>query len=287
MTRDSILAARHLAMEESLYQHAIQTHPVNIQIGEIKEPKVEFYAGDNNYDEWDLKWMGLDPQRQKSGLICVIPVVGSLAPSWNYNGTNTQWLSRQIEIALGNDLVSGIVLNGMSGGGTVAGTLTAAESVRKGQILKPITGFVTGMVASAAYWIFSQTQEIYLESAVSTAVGSLGIMGVFASEAEHLKNDGIDVRVLRSKGSEDKNVLHPAEPINEEALKEEQKVIDAMRVEFLNSVMAARPQITKDPGGKLYYGKEAIKMGLADGVASLQDVIKRTDYLARKRIAIS
>lgn len=287
MTRESILASKYLAMEENLYGVAMKTQPVTINVGEIKEPRVEFVAGDNNYDEWDLKWLGLDPQRQKSGLICVIPVVGSLAPFYNWNGTNTEWLSRQIEIALGNDLVSAIVLKGFSGGGTVAGTLAVAEVVKKAQLTKPIISYVTGMAASAAYWILSQTQEIYLESAVSSAVGSIGVMGVYVSQAKQLENEGLDVRVLRSKGSEDKNALHPAEPINEEALKEEQKVIDAMRVEFLNSVMAARPQISKDPGGKLYYGKEAIKMGLADGVASLQDVIKRTDYLARKRIAIS
>lgn len=286
MNREQLIAAQHLALEESAYQLAINSHAVTVFTGEIKEPKVEFYAGDNNYDEWDLKWLGLDPQRQKSGLIAVIPVQGSLAPFWNYGGTNTEWLGRQIEIALGNDLVSGIVLKVYSGGGTVAGTLTVVNIIAQAKTQKPIVSYVTGLGASAAYWIASQTEEIYLESPISTAVGSIGIMGVYVSEAEKLKNDKLDVRVLRSKGAEDKYILHPADPINEAALAEEQKIIDAMRVEFLDSVKAARPQIFQDPGGKLYYGKDAINAGLADGVGSLADVVKRADYLARTRLII-
>ena len=287
MNREHLLAARHLAMEECAFQNAFTNLPsVHVYLGKQDEPKVEFVAATNTYSEWELNWLGIDTERQKSGLVAIIPVQGALAPFWSYGGTNTEWLSRQIEICLGNDAISAIVLKGMSGGGTVAGTLSVAETVRKAQDLKPILGYVNGMAASAAYWIFSQTREIYLESAVSTALGSIGVLGVFVSEAKRLEQEGYDIRLLRSKGSEDKSLLHPAEPINEDALKEEQRIIDAMRVEFLSHVQANRPKITQDPGGKLYYGKDAIRIGMADGVGSLYDTIKRADYLARKQMSL-
>lgn len=285
MTREHLLAAKHLAMEEYAYQCAIQSHLINVHVGEIKEPKVEYVSAENSYTEWELQWFGIDTQKQKSGLIAVIPVQGSLAPFWTWGGTNTEWLSRQVEICIGNPLVSGIVLKGMTGGGTVAGTMAAAETVKAANKQKPILGYVTGMVASAGLWLFSPCREIYLESGVSSAIGSLGVISVYVSQHEQLKNEGLDVRVLRSKGSEDKNLLHPADPINEDALAEEQKIIDAMRGEFLSAVKAARPQIVNDPGGKLYYGRDAIRAGLADGIASLSDTIKRADYLARKMIS--
>lgn len=283
MNRESLLAARYLAMEQGAIEVALQTSSVNIQLAQVEEPKIEFIAAENTYTEWELRWMGIDTTKMKSGLVAVIPVKGSLSTDWEWRGTNTEWLSRQIEICVGNPLVSSIVLRGNSGGGTVTGTAATAEVVKAANAQKPVVGSVVGMVASAAYWIHSQTAEIYLESAVSSAVGSIGVIGVYVSHAKQLEKEGIDVRVLRSKGSEDKNLLHPAEPINEEALADEQKIIDAMRKEFWSAVQAGRPQITQDPGGKLYYGRDAVRLGLANEVASLSDVIKRADILARRR----
>lgn len=283
MTRERLLAERHLAMEDAHANAILNTQTIQFNFAKIEEPKVEFVAAENAYSEWELNWMGIGTNQTKSGLIAVLPVQGSLAPDWNYGGTSTEWLAKQLDICVGNPLVKGIVLAGDSGGGTVNGTALAANAVKEANAQKPVVGYVKGMVASAAYWIFSQTSEIYLSSATSSAVGSIGVMGVYMSQAEALQKAGMDVRVLRSKGSEDKYALHPAEPINEDALTEEQKIIDAMRVEFFNAVKAGRPQITSDPGGKLYYGRDAIKAGLANEVGTLTDVIKRADVLARKR----
>lgn len=284
MTRESILAYRHLALEECAFQVALKTPAISIQLGKVEEPKVEFVAAENTYSPWELSYyFGIETEKAKTGIVAIIPVKGTLAPEWTWAGTNTEWLSQQINVAIGNPSVCAIVLKGMSGGGTVAGTIAAAQTVKAANAIKPVLGWVSGMVASAAYWIFSQTQEIYLESAVSSAVGSLGVMAVYVSQYEQLKNEGLDVRVLRSEGAEDKYLLHPAEPINESALEEEQKVLNSMRGEFLKAVKDGRPQLTTDPGGKLYYGREAVRMGLADEVASMNDVIKRADYLARKR----
>ncbi|MBB3842220.1 protease-4 [Runella defluvii] len=283
MTRERLLAERHLAMEDAHANAILNSQTVNFNFAKIEEPKVEFFAAENTYSEWELNWMGIGTNQVKSGLVAVLPVRGSLSPDWSWGGTNTEWLARQLDICVGNPLVSAIVLAGDSGGGTVNGTALAANAVKDANAEKPVLGYVKGLVASAAYWIFSQTSEIYLSSGVSSAVGSIGVMGVYISQAEALQKAGMDVRVLRSKGAEDKFALHPAEKINEDALAEEQKIIDAMRVEFWNAVQAGRPQITSDPGGKLYYGREAIKAGLANEVGTLTDVIKRADYLARKR----
>ena len=286
MTREQLLNYRHWAMDDFTFQQAMKAPIVNVNVGEMKEPKVEFVAGTNNYSPVELSWLGISTNQEKSGLVAVIPVQGSLSPFWSWGGTNTEWLSRQIDICLGNDAVSCIVLKVMSGGGTVAGTLAVAGTVAMANSKKPVLSYVTGLAASAAYWIAAQSSEIFLESAVSSAVGSIGVMAVYMSEAKHNEQEGYDYRVLRSKGSEDKNLFHPAEPINEEAMKEEQGVLDAMRIEFLSSVQASRPQVG-DPGGKLYYGKNAIRIGLADSIGSLSDTIKRADYLARKRTSLS
>lgn len=284
MTREHLLNFRHLAMDDYTFQQVMVTPPmVNVNVGEIKEPKIEFIAGTNNYSPVELSWLGIGTDQQKSGLIAMIPVRGSLSPFWTYGGTNTEWLSRQIDICLGNDAVSSIVLNIMSGGGTVSGTLAAADTIAKANQQKPVLTYVSGLAASAAYWLASQSSEIFLESPTSTAVGSIGVMAVYVSEAQKNQQEGYDYRVLRSKGGEDKYLFHPAEPINEEAMKEEQAVLDAMRVEFLSSVQKNRPQLASDPGAKLFYGKEAVRKGLADSIGSLSDTVKRADYLARKR----
>ncbi|MCP1384460.1 S49 family peptidase [Runella salmonicolor] len=283
----NLLHHHFFAMEKAAYYAALQA-PIHLHLGAMELPKVEMVAAENSYSSWEMQYyFGIKTDKQKSGLVAIIPVKGVLAPEWSWGGTNTEWLSQQIAIAIGNEAVSAIVLTGNSGGGAVTGTMAWANSIATAKNQKPIVGHVQGMVASAAYWGFSACNEIFLESATTSAVGSIGVMSVYTSYAKQLEKEGIDVRVLRSKGAEDKALLHPAEALNEDALKEEQKLIDAMRVEFLGAVQSFRPQIINDPGGKLYYGRDAIRAGLADNVGTRSDAIKRADYLARKAMSLT
>ncbi|TAF48662.1 MAG: hypothetical protein EAZ63_03680 [Runella slithyformis] len=283
MNRSAILEHRHWAMEAAAFEAMLAENSVNVYAGKIEPPTVQMMSIENRFDRKDLGWMGIETIEGKAGLVAVIPVQGMLSSYWSWGGTNTSWLATQVEIATGNKAVIATILAGSTPGGPVGGIHSVGATIAECNAEKPVLTYVKGQWASAGLWLSCASSEVWLESAKSSGIGSLGVMSAIYSEHEGLKQKGIDVRVLRSKGAEDKYLTHPAEPINEMGVAEEQRVIDMMREEFLDMAMTGRKQLTTDPGGKMYWGKDGIKVGLADNVGSMNDVIKRAAYLGAKR----
>lgn len=271
---------------ELLALHEGYLHLMSEKKTEKKEPpKMEFVAGINLYTKNELKWyFGIDSAEAQDGkLVAIISVNGVLAPNWNYNGTNTNWLQQQLKIASENPQVHAIVLNINSPGGAVTNTRATAEFIKQVSIKMPVLAFTQSMAASSAYWLFSHCEECFLEDKTYSAVGSIGVMAVLYSQDEFNKKNGFEFRIIRSKGSEDKALGHAMEPINETAVSEMQVLADKLRVEFLNAVISQRPNVDPGISGKMYYGKDAITAGLADSIGDLTAVLKRADFLARKR----
>ena len=271
---------------ELLALHEGYAHLMSEKKTEKKEPpKTDFVAGINLYTKTELKWyFGIDSAETTDGkLVAIITVNGVLAPNWNYQGTNTNWLQQQLKIASENPLVHAIVLNINSPGGAVANTQATAQVIKQVSAKMPVISFTDTMAASAAYWLYSHADECFIANKVYSGVGSIGVMTLMYSQDEYNKKNGFDFRVLRSKGSEDKALGHYMEPINEDAVTEMQSLIDKLRLEFLSAVLAVRPNVNAAITGKMYYGKDAITAGLADTVGDLTAALKRADYLARKR----
>lgn len=252
---------------------------------EQKTPVVEFVAGINLYTKNELRWyFGIDSVEASDGkLVAIIPVQGVLSPTWNYNGTNTDWLQQQLKVASENPAVHAILLKIDSPGGAVANTQATAQAIKQVSSKMPVIGFTQSMAASSAYWLFSHSDECFLENKVYSGVGSIGVMATLFSQSGYNEKNGYDFRVIRSKGSEDKNLGNPMEPIHDAAVQEAQDLADKLRVEFLSAVLSVRPKVDPAISGKMYYGKDAISAGLADTVGDLNAALKRADYLARKR----
>jgi ClpP class serine protease len=243
-----------------------------------KLPRVNMINAVNYYTPKELGYMGIATAETKTGLVAVIPVSGILTPDWEYyDGTSTKWLINAIKIADENTNIKAIVLNTDSPGGTVAGTESFAKAVA--DCVKPIIGFAESQAASAAYWAISQCDELWIGNNKITGLGSIGTIWEYRSYAESFKMAGIDVKVLRNPN--DKALGHMAEPINEDVVKEMEGLMSVMTETFLGAVQKARPAVKADIGGKMYYGQNTIKMGLADRVGSLTDVVKRADYLGK------
>lgn len=245
-----------------------------------EEPKIELVAAENYYTPNDLAWMGIGTQKTSKGLVAVIPIDGVMMPRWSWEGCDTSWVAKQIQIADDNAAVSAIVLKMNTPGGAVNGTAKLAQAVL--DCKKPTVGYGEYQVASAGLWVFSQCKETWIDKSNATGVGSLGVMTSLMSIFEKLKKEGIEWVTLRSKGSEDKALGQISEPISQEAIDEAQKIIDIMKVEFLSAVRAKRSGVSEKISAKMFYGKEAISAGFVDARGTLGDAIKRADYLASK-----
>lgn len=279
-----LLGSGHLAIEERHFLDFWNRYTAGNELSARQTTKqpVEMIASAsiNNYTARELSWMGIDTAEGKDGLVAVISLRGATQRYGDYYDNGTEWVSRQIAICNGNPLVNAMLYRVDSPGGQLNGSQVLANDIANSE--KPIVGFGQNMVASAALWGFSQCAECYIESDI-TAIGSIGTMAVYKESSEAITKAGEKYVILRSAGAEDKNALNGIEPFEGEyqqkALQQEQRVLDESRKVFLKQVQQKRTAMTQDPKGALYYGKDAVKMGLVDGIVAFADALKRADVL--------
>jgi protease-4 len=179
-----------------------------------------------------------------------------------------------------SDKVKGVILNIDSPGGQVDGTATFAGTIREVNLLKPVFGIVqNGMAASAAMWIGSACQELYVTQVTDT-VGSIGAYCTIYDFAEYLKANGVQIHDIYAPQSVDKNKNY------KEAIKGDYSMIEAdlkfIVDHFVKAVKSNRgPRLNttnENPfTGKMYKAADALKVGLIDGIKSLGAVVARME----------
>jgi ClpP class serine protease len=229
-----------------------------------------------------LGWLGIDIETVKDKKIAINEING-ISSRGRYSDTDTERISTQILLADGNDFVAAHVLKISSPGGDVNGIFPLANVIAN--LKKPIVAHVSYMAASCQALTASQCTEVYLEDAV-TSIGSLGIMSVIQSEFDHLEKEGVATLIMTSAGAENKSIFHPARKLDENdpaiaaAIAKKQKALNLMSTQMWAMVQKKRPQIKSDIGVEMFFGKDAIKVGLADRIGSLDAAVARAAYLS-------
>ncbi len=102
------------------------------------------------------------------------------------------------------------------------------------------------------------------------------------------EEEGIDVAIIRSDISPDKNIGHPYEPMDDEAKKYLQERVDRIAQVFISDVCAGRgctPEHAKENFGKgrMLDCNQAMDVGLIDEVGTLASVLTEQTSSTRKR----
>lgn len=185
-----------------------------------------------------------------------------------------------------SERVKGILLNIDSGGGMVDGTGLFSDTIREVIKVKPVLSVIQdGMAGSAAEWIASSTQETYVTRS-TCQVGSIGAYCTIYDFAGWFEDNGIKVHEIYAPQSIDKNKDY------KDAIKGDYSLIESelkFTVEdFVSAVKKGRGARLKSAGdepftGKMYYGAQALKLGLIDGIKPFAGVIKRMEELIALR----
>jgi ClpP class serine protease len=203
----------------------------------------------------------------------IIPVIGPIFRYANVfteisGAASIQTLATDLNAALNNPNIKGIILEMDSPGGMVAGVSEFAAMVRNGTARKPITAYVSNIGASAAYWVAAAASEIVI--ADTAMLGSIGT-------------------VLRANLSTDKNtvdIVSSQSPnkrldANTDAGRAQlQAQVDSLATVLVETVAKYRgvtpSKVLSDYGrGGLLVGANAVKAGLADRLGSLESIIKQ------------
>ncbi|TIX72127.1 MAG: S49 family peptidase [Mesorhizobium sp.] len=180
--------------------------------------------------------------------------------------------------------VGAIILDIDSPGGQVDLVPETAAMIRAARRAdRPIVAVANTLAASAAYWIASAADEIVVTP--SGEVGSIGVYTVHEDVSELLAAEGVRVTFI-SEGPR-KVEANPFEPLGTEARAALQANVRHFYDMFVSDVAKGRGVSTAivkaDPeksdkhfgGGRVYPGKQAVELGMADKVATLDETITR------------
>ena len=265
----AILPTRGQAMLDVLARRARGVRLSDWEVEAIVEPERSLFAA----------------RRESAGAtrggVAVLPIYGTLVHRDHDVGgasggglVSTESIAHALRSADANPDVGTIVLDIDSPGGSVLGIEELAavmESIRK-----PIVAVANGLAASAAYWIASVADELVVTP--SGEVGSIGVVAVHEDHSEALAADGVKLTFVTAGANKAEG--NSAAPLSEEARAHLQSQIDAYYSTFVKTVARGRGVTPKAVEanfgqGRVFVAREALRLGMVDRVATLDETIAR------------
>jgi protease-4 len=168
-----------------------------------------------------------------------------------------------------------ILLINSPGGSPVQAGIISDEIVRLKELhRKPIYAVVEESCASAAYYIAAATDKIYVNKA--SIVGSIGVLMDGFGFTGLMDKLGVERRLMTA--GENKGFLDPFSPQTEAQRKHAQFMLNHIHSQFIAVVKKGRGDRLKETpdmfSGLFWTGQQAVDLGLADELASLDHVAR-------------
>ncbi len=225
------------------------------------------------------------------GAVAVLPVQGVISHRMNMltamsGGLSTELLGKALDQAVADPGVAAIVLDVDSPGGSVFGVQELGDKIFRARGTKPIIAVANATAASAAYWIASQADELIVTP--SGQVGSIGAMAVHIDRSKQAEMLGVRHTIV--KFGENKAEGTELAPLSEAARADMQMRVDQYGKTFVKAVARGRGVTSADVmdrfgQGRMFNAIDAVKLGMADGLGTLEDVIGRLGSGSRSAIA--
>jgi capsid assembly protease len=216
-----------------------------------------------------------------SGGVAVLPLYGVISHretlfSMIFGGTSTQRFSAALQQALGDPSVSAVIIDIDSPGGTVDGVPELSSEIYNSRGKKKIVAVANSMAASAAYWIGTAADELWVSP--SGSVGSIGVFAAHEDISKALEEEGVKVTLISAGKYKTEGM--PYEPLSAEARASMQQMVNTFGDMFINAVARNRGigsyAVKNGFGeGRMVLAADAIKAGMADGVATLDQTLAR------------
>ena len=169
-----------------------------------------------------------------------------------------------------------IIINSPGGSPTQSSLIAKKIIDLSNEKKKPVFAFVEDVAASGGYWLACAADEIYLD--LNSIVGSIGVISPGFGFVDLIKKIGIERRVYTSGKS--KSFLDPFKEEKKEdidRLKNIQEQIHENFIDYVKKRRGAKLSSSNEDevfSGLFWVGKKGVELGLADGVGSINEVIK-------------
>jgi len=184
-----------------------------------------------------------------------------------------QDLSTDLQATVENPLIKHIVLNVNSPGGQYDGTNELADRIRALNQIKPVTAYVGGTGASAAYWLSAAAGRIVAEE--SAFVGSIGVVAAIRDNKAAQERQGIkNYQFVSSQSPRKRPDLDSAE-----GRAQIQEQVDIAAELFISKVasfrgVSAETVIEKFGKGGELSAAQALKVGMIDAIGNFEGLVE-------------
>lgn len=227
--------------------------------------------------------------RRAESFLSVIPVYGVIMPKANLmtemsGGTTVDAIRSQFRQAIADPEVSRIVFDFDSPGGSVEGIPELAAEIRAARGIKPMTAVANYTMASAAYWLATQADEIV--ASPSALVGSIGVYGIHEDMSG--ANEQMGVKPTYISAGKYKTEGNPDQPLTDEARAHIQSLVDASYAMFVSDVAAGRGVAQKAvrdgfAEGRAVHSEAALSLGMVDSIGTFDDALSAKPPRMRAR----
>ena len=233
-----------------------------------------------------IKFDSVDEDDQSEGYdiqashgIAMIPVMGTLVRRSSYLTTacgmsSYQTIEAMTEAAFSDPSVRAVLLDIDSGGGEAGGVFDTARRLRQlsKRHQKPLWAIANEGAMSAAYAIACAADQLFVTT--TAEVGSIGVVACHLDQSNADRMDGLSYTYLFA--GDRKVDGNPHHPLTDDARVTIQSDIDQLYTQFVQLVSSLRgisePALI-DTQARVYRGADAVALGLADGVATLSEVL--------------
>ena len=207
---------------------------------------------------------------------------------------NADNLNSALKTAFEDKGAQAVVLRLNSPGGSPVQAGLINDEIRRLKVLhkKKVYAVCEEMCASAAYYIAAAADDIYVDKA--SVVGSIGVLMDGFGFTGTMEKLGVERRLMTAGAN--KGMLDPFSPRNPTQDAFAQAMLDQIHQQFIKVVRDGRGKRLKETAetfsGLFWNGEQAVKLGLADHLGSLdsvaRDVVKAEeviDYTVKENIA--
>ena len=224
-------------------------------------------------------------QGNKSSLnaIAVVPITGVILSSYDgeplfaSNVAIAQSIIKQLDMALSDDNIKGIVVLIDSPGGEVVASDLIYRKILEVRKKKPVAAYMASMAASGGFYVSLPCKPVIAHE--YTITGSIGVILSGVKYYNLLNKIGVESETYTSGNKKD--ILSPVRPTTPEEQQIIRTCLDVVYNRFLNLVVDNREGFSADSirqqpfaDGRILDAPQAQKFGLIDSIGYFDDAVK-------------
>ncbi|MBP1773863.1 MAG: Peptidase protease, partial [Holophagaceae bacterium] len=190
-------------------------------------------------------------------------------------------VSRELRRLRLDERVKAVVLRVNSPGGSASASELIQREVVLTRKVKPVVVSMGHLAASGGYWISTYGDRIFAEP--STITGSIGVFGLLPNVKKLANEHGVTWDSVQT--AKLANPMTLTRPKNDLELNRIQGLVDHIYEQFVAKVADSRKMkkeaVHEIAQGRVWSGREAVKLGLVDEIGGLGAAVKHAAKMAK------